>query len=226
MRLDPVIFTERKYEAFSDFWKNQISDAASSFIFRQKKPKSYSNNEFKLGLKFKLKNDQKEAINQLVKHDDAGIFVCFITAMAVLLKKYSGLENIIINSPLVNIKGDIEDYSINRVPLLLCLKDDDILRDCLNNIQQRIRNCYRYQGYPLSLIKTNNDERLFQTNILIRYQPLHPIFVFDEIEEDLFIDINNEAQDFLISVYYRPNYFILKIVLPIFYHRFQCSISS
>ncbi|MEM1319017.1 MAG: amino acid adenylation domain-containing protein [Bacteroidota bacterium] len=222
MQVDTVVFTDRKYESHLKFWKAQRQAFSENFVFRQKASLSSASNIERQHQQFQLTKKQLAAVYQLVKDNDTGLFVCLLSAYATLLKRYSVSEQLIINTPLLHTNGRVDPFAINRVPLLLHINDTEPLRNCLNAVQQSLKDCYRYQGFPLALIKEDIDEELFRSNVLIRYQPLHPILDVEAAEEDLIISVEREEEQFLVHFYYRPHAFSDAFIGMMHHHFIHC----
>ncbi|MGB5978252.1 MAG: amino acid adenylation domain-containing protein, partial [Cyclobacteriaceae bacterium] len=168
---DLTAFTGAAYEAHKLFWKAQLSKYAEGMIFRQYKTKTAAG-EGLSELHLVLPGDAAERVNSLVGGNPMGVFTVMTACLGVLLNKYTGTSDIILDTPVLPGKSP----GINNiVPIILPINTQETWKQHLGKVQGIIRETFRFQHYPLQLIKEKEkgSQLSYKTNIVIRSRQIH-----------------------------------------------------
>jgi len=187
-KIEGYIFTGKDYEPFFDYWES-LRTGSLQFDFKQAKHAD-SNSELN-EYSFELENESVEVISKLVGDSDSGMFLVLSSVVSLLLHKYSKENRIIIDSPLYETPGEKKKYA-TQVPLTFDIDPKKGLTDLVSHCQERIKQTYRYQNFPLELLKGNQSRELFRTNIAVKYNRLHS----NELDRsyDLIFEFNNAGE--------------------------------
>lgn len=124
-------------------------------------------------VKFKLPTDISAQLIKLSNKSDHRLYMILVTAVKVLLYKYTGHKDIIIGAPIY--KQKIQGDFINTVLVLRNRFDDHItFKELLLQVKQTIFDAAQHQNYPiealidiLNLSVEKNDFPFFETAILL-----------------------------------------------------------
>ena len=183
-----------------DYWLNKLSGdhERSSFPFDTgKRPAGEHVNE---SVKFKFPEELFSKLIKLGKGSDYTLHIILVSAVAVLLEKYTGIRDSIVGTPIY--KQEIEGNFINTVLVLRNLLEDNMtFKELLLQAKQTIIEAVEHQNYPLETlaykleIPVSPDEcPLFDVLILLEnihdrkyIHSLHPaiVFAFRKDEEGL-----------------------------------------
>lgn len=189
-----------------DFWKKQLNDykPLNLHVDFPRAPKhSFVGEKYH----FKFSNSTVVKLMQLAKNRQITLFVVMLTALNVLLYRYTQQQDIIIGIPLTNrTNKELENtlgYFINLLPICTHLQGNPRFYYLMEQIQNNLFSFYAHQDVPLKeILKTQNIEHrsdylsfipiafVYQTKeelpilklpeIQVNYlMPHHPISKFD-----------------------------------------------
>ncbi len=172
----------RLNEEHRSYWLDHLSGELPVLELpgRQARPavKSYAGGKASMVLNPLL----SKGLRQLVREQDATLFMGLLAAVNVLLYRYTGLEDIIIGSPVAGRDHiDLEDqigFYVNTLALRSRFKGTDSFRDLLGLIREETLAAYQHQSYPF--------EALVEELALPRDMSRHPLF-------DVFLVLHNET---------------------------------
>jgi tyrocidine synthetase III len=166
------------------FWNQLLPDFSEPFIYRQQ---NFSKEvEEKNNHSFTISTPAYERICAMTNESDAGIFNCIVSAVGLVLSRYSGQHNIIIDTAL------LDDTHERALPILFRVPAACSTRDYLNQVQETIGNCYLSQDEAVNS---------FHTNVFIHYSAIHD-GAPDLQQYDLVFNIEREDAGISISINY------------------------
>ncbi|MEM9822619.1 MAG: amino acid adenylation domain-containing protein [Bacteroidota bacterium] len=207
MQFDNIVFTDQKFEQHQTYWKHQLTEFSSSFLFRQKRDKASSTDDLELGFEHTLSAKEKSILTAVTDGNDSRLYVCMFAMFAFVLKKYNTSEHLILHSPLFDPEGKYFKYPTDRVPLHLRIDASHSIRKYLNDCQNIVKMAYKYQGYPLDLLSKSDDPDSKRTNVLFTFAELHQELNWANIDEDLLILLSPSSKSYTIQFYYRPTFY-------------------
>ncbi|MCX6318736.1 MAG: non-ribosomal peptide synthetase [Bacteroidetes bacterium] len=159
-------FTESESDEPGIFWKERIENGGC-FYFTELKPEL---TEKVYGVKmYRIPDSISSMVRKLTDDNDSGLFVFILAAVGVLLRKYTGQDNIVVNTPLLSNHTTVafeQDIPIVFTP------GGANNRQFLNTLTQLVKNCYRFQDYPLYKV-TGKNENILLTNVLLTFDRMH-----------------------------------------------------
>jgi non-ribosomal peptide synthetase component F len=142
-----------------EFWLDQLAGdpVKSNFPFDFDHPKS-SDNENHMGeVSLTLKGETFSKLMKLCNDSDYTLNAMLITAVKILLNKYTGSGDILIGTPIYK-QQESADELINTILLLRTRFDDNItLKQLLLSMIRTIREATENYNYPLELLREKPD---------------------------------------------------------------------
>lgn len=202
-KIDKTIFTDSKYENHVKYWEQFKTECPNNYLFLQKKSVTADKDSFK---KFSLEisNQNVANIKKLVGESNTGIFTILLSAFGILINKYTSEEKIIIDTPLFDLRNQEEVFT-ERVPLLLNIKTEDALKTYVLSCQNRIREHYKFQNFPLAYFNADGNTSCV-TNILVQYPEIHKT-ISDLSFYDLIITIEKESDILTLNFHFNEKAF-------------------
>ncbi|HEY6802402.1 MAG TPA: amino acid adenylation domain-containing protein [Pyrinomonadaceae bacterium] len=131
---------------------------------------------------FLLNTELTSEIKQLSRHEGVTLFMTLLTALQVLLARYSGQHDIVIGTPVAGrTRREIESligFFINTLVLRTQVKNDDTLREVLGKVREVCLGAYAHQDVPFEkLVEELQPERdlsrspLFQVVLTLQNAP-------------------------------------------------------
>jgi amino acid adenylation domain-containing protein/non-ribosomal peptide synthase protein (TIGR01720 family) len=189
---DKTLFTGGEYKPHFEFWKQQFTEFPEPFVFVQK---PINTREYR-SIEVILEKEIADRLIELTKGNDTGIYVCFLTAFSVLLKKYLLSEQFIVHSPLLSANLS-QSYNADIVPLPISFNSKLSLKDALNKIQTKVKDCYKFQNFPLELISTLPE--MFSSNVCLEYKQIHqPIDI--KGKHDFIATLERKEDEFVLQI--------------------------
>lgn len=204
--------------AVQDYWKNRFNNYEIPVI-NLPYDNSINNSKTFTGnkLSFKLTKTLFRQLSKLSKKYDCSNYMIFLTALYILLYKYTGQSNIIIGSPIesrnsIQLKNIIGMF-VNNIALNLTIDDNISIKQLLSNVKSLVLNSLTNQPYPYdSLLKDLNissSSSLF--DVVLTYQNENK--ENPEINGHSFkiLPANNKTSKFNLSLEILPNLYTLNI---------------
>lgn len=204
--------------AVQDYWKNRFNNYEIPVI-NLPYDNSINNSKTFTGnkLSFKLTKTLFRQLSKLSKKYDCSNYMIFLTALYILLYKYTGQSNIIIGSPIesrnsIQLKNIIGMF-VNNIALNLTIDDNISIKQLLSNVKSLVLNSLTNQPYPYdSLLKDLNissSSSLF--DVVLTYQNENK--ENPEINGHSFkiLPANNKTSKFNLSLEVLPNLYTLNI---------------
>jgi amino acid adenylation domain-containing protein len=161
-----------------DFWKQQLSDIP---ILELPTDSGQASEQGAPGLvhRWSVDKDLAKALRELNKKHDATMFMTLLAAFAVMLKRYSGQEDIVIGCPVANrSRPELEDLIgcfMNPLPFRIDLSGNPSFSELLKRVRDLALQVFAHQNTPFDLlVKTFHPLRdvrtppLFQVMFLLQ----------------------------------------------------------
>lgn len=174
------IQTEKNYlqsEAYLKdkvFWEEKFKDISEfAFLSNATTNSSAANRE-----KFQLSRKFCDELNSYCKNHNASPFAMFMAVFAIYLNRLSGLDNVIIETPVLN-RSNFKEKNclgmfISTIPFDINVDQQFTFPSFLANIVSNQRSCFRHQKYPYeNLLKSLREKNNFSSNlydVAISYQ--------------------------------------------------------
>ena len=185
-----------EYRSSRTFWKNRLEQVNDAFSFRQLRSAVIATKETAVRYDHTLSEEVYQSIRTKMGDNDTGIFVYLLAAVGVLLRKYSGNQTLIINSPAYAL-GNSGQAHVPVVPLVL--RSAETVKSYLAGVKEMVKESYSHQDFPLQLLDNRSTA---YSNVLISAEAIH-LPVAPAVPHDLEISIcRNEGLS--ISISYQP----------------------
>lgn len=187
------------------FWSRYLADFSEPFIYRQlnfRKPVAATGQKSHL---FHISQSASQRILAMTSENDAAIFNCIFSAVALVLSRYSGQNKLILHTALL---GEAHNRAL---PIPVTVPSGSTTRDYLNQVQETIGNCYLAQD------EATTD---FQSNVLVHYSAIHE--ATPDLEQyDLVFQLEREEASLIININYAGSCFDAGFI-----HRMQQHLES
>ena len=161
------LFSEKVY------WLNQLSEdlPETAIIPDYVRPSHYS--EKKQSVQFDLSKDLSRVVREITNDSQASIYLFFLSAIAVLLEKYTGNSDLILGIPGLQPQPAV-DAANRALPLRTSIAREFTFRDLLLQVKRKAIDAYIHQNYPidqlirlLGLSQAQNRGTLFDIVVLL-----------------------------------------------------------
>ena len=166
-----------------DFWKQQLSNIP---ILELPTDTGQASEQGAPGLvhRWALSNDLASALRELNKSNDATMFMTLLAVFAVLLKRYSGQEDIVIGCPVANrSRPELEELIgcfMNPLPFRIDLSGNPSFSELLRRVRDLALQVFAHQNTPFDLLV-----KTFHPLRDIRTPPLFQVmFLLQNISEE------------------------------------------
>ncbi len=163
----------KKYDEYwaSTFANSQISSLNLPYDFPANS-KSYEGDK----ISYNMPKETFAKIEELAKKHDVSAYTVFLSALYILLYKYTGQTNLIVGSPLEG--RNYEEFNniigmfVNNIVLKNDILPENSVDSLLNSTQNIVTNAISNQPYPYELIlkKLNLDKNTSLLDIVLTYQ--------------------------------------------------------
>lgn len=163
----------KKYDEYwaSVFANSQISSLNLPYDFPANS-KSYEGDK----ISYNMPKETFAKIEELAKSHDVSAYTVFLSALYILLYKYTGQTNLIVGSPLEG--RNYEEFNniigmfVNNIVLKNDILPENSVDSLLNSTQNIVTNAISNQPYPYELIlkKLNLDKNTSLLDVVLTYQ--------------------------------------------------------
>lgn len=163
----------KKYDEYwaSTFANSQISSLNLPYDFPANS-KSYEGDK----ISYNMPKETFSKIEELAKKHDVSAYTVFLSALYILLYKYTGQTNLIVGSPLEG--RNYEEFNniigmfVNNIVLKNDILPENSVDSLLNSTQNIVTNAISNQPYPYELIlkKLNLDKNTSLLDVVLTYQ--------------------------------------------------------
>lgn len=170
--IDRAHFSGKEYANHISFWKQHQPAFENGFCFTQHEAKAYDSTSEILEWNFSLTGESHRILSSLSQQSDEKSFICLASAWAILLRKYTRQDQIVVDLPLLPMDGG-QPVVNEKIPLLLHVAENTSLRSLLNETGEMMMSGYMYQDYPLYFLNGETRESPYSTNVLIYHGRMH-----------------------------------------------------
>ena len=167
---DKLVFSGAQYEPFFKYWSKYREELIREFKLE---PRKYFG-EHRLiqdEIKGNVPGEVAQIITRLSKGNEMAGFTCLLSALFVVLYRYTGEDTVVVSTPLC-LSTDKVKYN-SEVPFCMHMNGGITIRELLNKTKSLLTDAYEYQNFPLSLIDPNIKEDSCITNVMLRHAQLH-----------------------------------------------------
>ena len=133
-------------------------------------------------VKFTIEKEQAEQLSQLGREEGATLYMTLLSALNILLQKYSGQEDISVGTPVANrMQQEIEGlvgFFVNTLALRSHVSGDKTFKEQLQQVKQTMLEAYEHQEVPFekvveAVVKERDLGRtpLFQVMLVLQNTP-------------------------------------------------------
>lgn len=211
--INPLRFTHTSYAPYFDYWRIR-EGSALNFSFELSPGKEESRKETGRET-FVLPGEIAAVMLKQVPGKSSALLTQFVAAISFLLHRYTELEEIILHTPLQ--KGLESTIYENMVPVRIQVDERRALADYLEDCRLAIQTAYRYQNFPLSLVRGRKPAYL-QSNVFLSLEGFHRPLSYQPPPGayDLVLHIVNDQTDITLHATWEearfPGWFIKNFV--------------
>lgn len=153
LRQEQLYFNSEQFHKDAQYWKDIFPSLAIPLIQQTKNSHSLPKANI---YRFHINRSFYEQLNQFSVQNHSTIYHVFITALALYFSRITQQDHIVIGAPSLNRSGtkfkQVLGLFMGLSPISLSIDCAQSSRQLLKLCARRIRNTYRHQRYPLSLI--------------------------------------------------------------------------
>lgn len=153
------------------FWQQQTAEFGESFILKSLFTPPITDERREMTMRFS--SETSTPIARRCGNNAQALYVCYLTALSVVLRTYENTGRVTIHSPLYGLGGDSGSGYPETVPLGLMLTDNLSLRAHLRANQEHLKQAYAYQHFPLATLRQGASENALTSNVLFGMDALH-----------------------------------------------------
>ncbi len=200
-------------ELFSQkiYWVNQLSGELpeTNFITDYVRPVRYSGKN--QSITFNLPDDVSDAIIHLTKNSDFSIYLFLLSALAVLLQKHTGNNDVIFGSPVYH-AGAFEGIVNNVVPLRFNVTSQLTFKDLLLQVKDTTIDAYSHCHYPfdelvrsLKIPQSQNRCPIFDLVVLL--ENIHNLKDIESLNNDVTVSFQADGNKIRGEICYNERLF-------------------
>lgn len=143
---------ESIFAAQLDYWKQQLKGAPDVLELPTDRPRPPAQTYQGALYYFTLPETLSQAINILSRQEEATLFMTLLASFQILLARYTGQEDIVVGSPIVNRnRVEIESvigFFVNMLTLRADLTGNPTFRDVLKRVRTVVLDAYAHVDLP------------------------------------------------------------------------------
>lgn len=132
-----------------------------------------------------LRDALSERLSKVANGSDFRLFAILAAAAALLLRKYSGNNDVVLNTTITRQNSD-GPFINTLLPLRLHVSSEDFGRDVILRMAQELREAIEHQNYPTRALELNrnsgNRQSLFRVFVLL--EGFHDVRFLGHVEPD------------------------------------------
>ncbi|WP_148662958.1 non-ribosomal peptide synthetase, partial [Scytonema hofmannii] len=145
-----------KGESLWNYWRQQLCGELPVLNLPTDRPRPHSQSYRGDSLFFRLEEKLQQSLTQLAKKKRASLYMVLLTALQILLFRYTSQEDILIGSPMVNRRRlefeKILGYFTNPVVLRANLSGNPSFEELLGRTRLCVLDALEHQEYPFPLL--------------------------------------------------------------------------
>jgi len=166
-----------------NYWKQQLADAPPLLELPSDRPRPPVQTFRGSTERFQLNADLTQRLLLVTQRSGATLFMILLAAFMTLLSRYSGIEDIVVGSPIANRNRretePIIGFFVNTLVLRTHLQGNPTFQELLNRVRQVTLDAYGHQDVPFELlVEALQPERnlsytpLFQVMFVLQNAPM------------------------------------------------------
>ncbi len=194
-----------------EFWKRHLSGELGILELPRDRPRPAATSFRGATIPFHLSADVAKAINDFSRAEGASVFMTLLAGLAVVLRRYTGQEDVLVGSPIANrLRAEVEHaigFFANTVVLRCDVSGAPTFRDLLARVRRMAIEVYAHQEVPFEqVVRAVKPERsagvnpLFQVMFAAQKVPDTMLALQGLQVEPLFVDNGTAKFDLLISL--------------------------
>jgi len=174
---EEIVIAANDHIEEQQYWLDKMSDNFSNMILMTKD--AVSRTEYGNGVyEFQLSKDDSKRIIEFSRDNDYTIHMTFVAAFTLMIYKYTGLTDILIDTPIYKQNGD-GPYINTVLTLKNRFKEEENLKELLLSIRKNISEAVKYQNYPISLLA----DKLSSDTSKINYPFTDAAIIYENIQD-------------------------------------------
>nr|WP_277816028.1 non-ribosomal peptide synthetase/type I polyketide synthase [Streptomyces graminilatus] len=138
------------------FWREQLGTGNSGFELPMDRPRPAVQSFEGGSLNFRVDRNRVDSLEALARENDVTLFMTVVSALNVLLHRFSGSDDIVIGTPVASRHhSDIEDllgFFANTVVLRTDMSGNPSFPEVLSRVSHMARSAYAHQDIPFELL--------------------------------------------------------------------------
>lgn len=187
-----------------EYWKNNLSDTLLLELptdYLRPAEQTFNGSKYT----FKINSTKTKQLNDLSNNHDVTLFMTLLSALNILLQKYSGQNDICIGTPIANrTRSEVEPligFFVNTLALRSDLSEDLSFIELLKQVKKTTLSAYENQDVPfekvVDMVVTERElsySPLFQVMMVLQNNPEGDLF-FGDLKLDP-VDITTNVSKF------------------------------
>ncbi len=164
------------------YWKERLEGASPALELPTDRPRPTVLTQRGAQHGFGLSAELSRGLQQLSRREGATLFMVLLSAFAVLLKRYTGQEDILVGSPIAGRNRDevegLIGFFVNTLVMRTDVSGDPSFRELLERVKEVALGAYAHQDLPFEkLVEELQPERslghtpLFQVMLVVQNAP-------------------------------------------------------
>ena len=174
LKSDRVSFSQKKYAAHASYWeviKDQLSEPTKLY---SKSGELAKGKQERATLKHLLPADTAYCLRDIAYGDASGLTVLFMSALIIVVQRYTGGSTIILQLPVL--KSEIGINDLNDSLVIAHAVDTTVsLRKHTGQMRNQFVACNEYAEYPASFAGITSESIQEGTNVVFYNEEIHQI---------------------------------------------------
>ncbi len=166
-----ILFTNQEYLPHKNYWQEQLKELTHHFSIKIPKDNRKTDQK-RENITFPLNQTQQAIVSKLTQGRSLETFIILLSAYTILLAKYAGHSQCIIDTPLLK-RDNLTTAQTDTVTLVTSLNFENTIKELIVQINQIVTQSYKYQNFPIQLAATQLTERLPFTQFFAYFSEIH-----------------------------------------------------
>jgi len=147
-----------------DYWRRALKNAPAVLALPTDRPRPPALTTTGRTLRFPIDAALTHGLRELSRHTESSLFMTLLGGFAVLLRRWSGRDDLVIGTPVANrTRGELEPlvgFFVNALPLRLNLAGDPTGRELIGRVREVALGAFAHQEVPFEkLVQELQPER-------------------------------------------------------------------
>ncbi|MFZ5989908.1 MAG: amino acid adenylation domain-containing protein, partial [Bacillota bacterium] len=206
--VDNKLLSLKEFEEAKVYWLQKLSGQINEVnLIRDFPTKSGFK---KNACRFAIDRSLYEKLLSITKGQDLAIYVILLSALKVMIYKYSGQEDVVVGSP-VYVSED-SDIKYNHYILLRdFIYGEMSFKDIVADVRQTVIDGYKYQYYPFDRILSSVYGSPYLLRVVLYFKNIHKeedyCRILDSFSSDISIAVERKCNHFEFTVNYNSELF-------------------